>query len=85
METVRRKSINKKKTIQFIEARGGSTRGSWGESPPKTYEGNIFHHNFGQFGKQHSPYKAILSSNFFVAAMLWSISPFHLPTSSPIQ
>ena len=30
--------------------------------PHKTYESNFIHHNFVQFGKQHSPYKAILSS-----------------------
>jgi len=30
--------------------------------PPKTYKSNFFHHNFVQFGNQHSRYKAILSS-----------------------
>ena len=34
----------------------------WGDSPPKTYESNCFHHDFEQFGKQCSWYKAILSS-----------------------
>jgi len=31
-------------------------------APPKTYESNFFHYDFVQFGKQHSRYKAILSS-----------------------
>ena len=31
-------------------------------APPKTYESNFIHHDFVQFGKQHSRYKAILSS-----------------------
>ena len=30
--------------------------------PPKTYESNFFHHEFEQFGKQHSRYKAIMPS-----------------------
>ena len=29
-------------------------------APPKTYESNFIHHNFVQFGKQPSRYKAIL-------------------------
>jgi len=29
---------------------------------PKTYESNFIHHDFVQFGKQHSRYKAILPS-----------------------
>ena len=38
--------------------------GSKGEaiSPPKIYESNFFHHDFVQFGKQHSRYKAIFPS-----------------------
>ena len=31
-------------------------------APPKTYESNFFYHDFAQFGKQHSRYKAILPS-----------------------
>jgi len=31
-------------------------------APPKTYESNFIHHDFVQFGKQHSRYKVILSS-----------------------
>jgi len=34
---------------------------SW-DRPPKTYESNFVHHDFEKFGKQHSRYKAILSS-----------------------
>ena len=33
-----------------------------GDLPPKTYESNFIHHNFLQFGEEHSWYKAILSS-----------------------
>jgi len=33
-----------------------------GDRPPKTYEINFIHHDFVQFGKQHSRYKAILPS-----------------------
>jgi len=33
-----------------------------GDRPPKTYKSNFFYHDFLQFGKQHSRYKAILSS-----------------------
>ena len=29
---------------------------------PKTYESNVIHHDFVQFGKQHARHKAILSS-----------------------
>jgi len=36
----------------------GGSRGA--PPPPKTYESNFFHHDFVQFGKQHSRYKAIL-------------------------
>jgi len=31
-------------------------------APPKTYESNFFHHDFEQFGKPYSRYKAILLS-----------------------
>jgi len=30
--------------------------------PPETYESNLFHHDFEQFGKQHSRYRDILPS-----------------------
>jgi len=33
-----------------------------GDLPPKTYDSNLIHHDFEQFGKQHSRYEAILSS-----------------------
>ena len=32
-------------------------------APPKTYKSNFIHHEFVQFGKQHSRYKVILPSN----------------------
>jgi len=31
-------------------------------APPETYESNFIHHDFVQFGKQHSQFKAILPS-----------------------
>ena len=31
-------------------------------APTKTYESNFIHHDFVQFGKQHSQFKAILPS-----------------------
>ena len=34
----------------------------WGDRLPKTYECNFIHHDFVQFVKQHSRYKAILPS-----------------------
>jgi len=34
----------------------------WGDRPPKIYESNFIHHNFVQFGEEHSRYKSILSS-----------------------
>ena len=36
--------------------------GYWDDRPPKTYESNFIHHDFAQFEKQHSRYKAILPS-----------------------
>jgi len=41
---------------------GGSRGGHWDDCPPKTYENNFIHHDFANFGKQHSRYKAILPS-----------------------
>jgi len=37
----------------------------WDDCHPKTYESTFIHHDFVQFGKQHSRYKAILSSIVF--------------------
>ena len=48
--------------------------------PPKIYEGNFIHHNFVQFGKQHSWCQATSSSIVFVTAVLWNI--LHLSYSS---
>jgi len=42
---------------------GTDPRGS--DRPPKTYESNFIHHDFEQFGKQHSRYKAILPLELF--------------------
>jgi len=36
--------------------------GDWDDRAPKTIESDYIHHDFVQFGKQHSRYKAILSS-----------------------
>jgi len=41
-----------------------------GDCPPKTYENIFFHHDFVQFGKQHSRYKARLDVHCFVTAVL---------------
>jgi len=51
--------------LQYLHLRGVS-RGLIGAiAHPKTYESNFIHHNFVQFGKQHSRYKAILCSLLF--------------------
>jgi len=42
----------------------GGAIGAIAIAPPKTYESNFIHHNFEQFGKQHSRYQAILPSVF---------------------
>ena len=34
----------------------------WVIAPPKTYERSFVHHDFVQFGKEHSQFKAILPS-----------------------
>jgi len=34
-----------------------------GDRPFKTYESNFIHHDFVQFGRQHSQYKANLASS----------------------
>jgi len=38
---------------------GTDPGGSWCDLPPKTCESNLIHHDFVQFGKQHSRYKDI--------------------------
>jgi len=45
---------------KHILSRGGSRWAVGAIAPPKAYESNIIHHNFVQFGKQHSRYKTIL-------------------------
>jgi len=53
-------------TYGTVRTRGRSSGGDWGDRPPpKTYESNFIHHDFVQFGKQHSQYKAILPSIVF--------------------
>jgi len=42
------------------KSQGGSRGG--GDRPPKAYESNFIHHDFVQFGKQHSRCKIILGS-----------------------
>ena len=47
-------------------------------APTETYEGNVIHHDFLQFGKQHSRHEVILSSIVFVTTALWSLfHPFY--------
>ena len=58
-------------------------------APPKSYENKFVHHNFVQFGKQHSRYKAILSPTVLsqlccevhfilltVAKLLWNFTKY---------
>jgi len=48
---------------------------TWGRqtiATPKTYKSNFIHHDFVQFGKQHSRYTAIFSVHCFVTVS-WSI------------
>jgi len=47
-------------------------------APSKSYESNFIHHDFVQFGKQHSQFKAILPP-------LFSHSNVVMYTSSPLQ
>ena len=48
---------------QSVRQGGSRGRGRLGRPLlPKTYENNFFHHDFVQFGKQHSRYKSILTS-----------------------
>jgi len=52
--------------------RGRSREGRLGDRPPpKTYESNLIHHDFVQFEKQHSRYKAIFALHCFVTTVLW--------------
>jgi len=48
-----------------------AAKGDWGDRPPpKTYESNFIHHDFLQFGKQHSRYNALLDVHCFVTVVL---------------
>jgi len=48
---------------KFVKwTRGASRGGDWGDRPPNTYKGKFFHHDFLQFGKQHSRHKTIFRS-----------------------
>ena len=47
--------------VSWQPGRGGSS-GGWRSHHPKTYGSNFIHHNFVQFGKQHSLYTASLLS-----------------------
>ena len=62
---------------------GGSRGGDWGDRPPKTYESNFFHHNFVQFGKQHSRYKVILSS-IVLSQMCCEVNLISLTAAKPL-
>ena len=39
-------------------------------APTKTYESNFIHHDFVQFGKQHSQNKGLFAVHCFVTAVL---------------
>ena len=58
-----RSTFFEKTFYTFVPDAKGGFRGSIGAiASPKTHESNFIHHDFLQFGKQHSQYKAILSS-----------------------
>jgi len=44
------------------QTRSNQVRIQGGDRPLKTYESNFIHHDFVQFGRQHSRFKAILPS-----------------------
>ena len=46
--------------------------------PPKTYESNLFHQDFAQFGKQHSRLLGHFDAHCFVPAVLWKYISFLL-------
>jgi len=48
--------------LSVMELLGAQGRIQGGDRPLKTYESIFFHHDFVQFGKQHSRYKAMLLS-----------------------
>jgi len=61
-----------------LHSGSGSDPGVGAIGATKTYESNFIHHDFLQFGKQHSRYKAILSSIFCHSSVVGSIlHPFH--------
>jgi len=45
------------KCLKALSHKGRSREWCWGDRPPQTYESNFFHHDFVQFGKQHSRLK----------------------------
>jgi len=59
-----------KKIYQTLLKIRGYPGGRLGDRPPKTSENNFIHHDFLQFGKQHSRYKAILSSIVFHSSVV---------------
>ena len=72
-------------TAVGISDRGGSRHGRMGRSPPpKTYESNFFHHNFAQFRKQHSRYKAIFSS-LVLSHKCCEVHLISLTTAKPLR
>jgi len=51
------------KHVKELSKRFLSTKKTIGAiTPPKTYESNFSHHDFVQFGKRHSQFKAIFPS-----------------------
>jgi len=48
--------------LSQTQDRGGSREAIGAIIPPKTYESKDIHHDFVQFAKQHSRFKAILPS-----------------------
>jgi len=65
------KKISTVLAVYCLRSRGGSKGGDWCDHPPKTYESDFIHHDFVQFQKKHSRYKAILPS--IILSQRWSI------------
>jgi len=50
------------RNLQMRYKQGRIQGGNWGDRPTETYESNVFHHDFVQFGKQHWRCEVILPS-----------------------
>ena len=87
--------------LKKTTVRGGSRRKIGAVAFPKTFKSNLVHHDFVQFGKQHSRYRVISSSSssivlsqqfceaYFisvtVAKLLWDLTTKYYWNSSPLK